>query len=114
LAWNTSEEDVKEQVFTLACAQEDITNLAKLTKYILKLADSYKVPTLKFNSDPIKQQKYYNEWTSKIYSFTYMFHQTVRVMRSGAFGTITFYDEPQYIGNKALYMLISSRVDFHF
>jgi hypothetical protein len=100
LAWNTSDEAFKPQVFTLAHAQEDITNLAKLTKDSIKLADTSKVPILKYDS--------------KIYTVTCMFHQTVRVMKSGAFGAITLYDDPNHIGNKALYMFVSSQVDFHF
>jgi hypothetical protein len=42
-----------------------------------------------------------------------MFHQTERVMKSGAFGVISLFDNPNLIDNKALFMLAKSRIDFH-
>jgi hypothetical protein len=102
LAWNTNDENFKLQVFTLAREQENITKLAKLTKDIIKLADTYKTPILRFDSDPIKRRKLFNAWISKIHSILCIFPQTAHVMAQGAFGSITFYDDSWNIGNKAL------------
>jgi len=87
------------------------TSLAKLTKELIKLADSYKVPELKFDEQASKRRFNYQAWIMKLQPILAMFSQTAQVLPNDK--VIPFTD-PHAIGNRALYLLILSRTDSYF
>jgi len=87
------------------------TSLAKLTKELIKLADSYKVPELKFDEQASKRRFNFHAWIMKIQPNLPMFPQTASVLPNNK--VIPFAD-PHTAGNRVLYLLISSRTDSYF
>jgi len=87
------------------------TSLAKLTKELIKLADSYKVPELKFDEQASKQRFNYQGWILKLQPILAMFSQTASVLPCDK---VIPFDDPHSTGNRALYLLISSRTDSYF
>jgi hypothetical protein len=87
------------------------TTLAKLTKELIKLAESYKVPELKFDEQASKRRFNYQAWIMKLQPILAMFNQTATVMPHDK---IIPFTDPHALGNRALYLLISSRTDSYF
>jgi len=87
------------------------TSLAKLTKELIKLADSYKVPELKFDEQASKRRFNYQAWLMKLQPILAMFSQTASVLPKDK---VVPFSDPHAIGNRALYLLISSRTDSYF
>jgi hypothetical protein len=87
------------------------TSLAKLTKELIKLADSYKVPELKFDEQAGKRRFNYQAWLTKLQQILAMFSQTSSVLPKDK---VIPFEDPNSIGNRALYLLISSRMDSYF
>jgi len=87
------------------------TTLAKLTKELIKLAESYKVPELKFDEQASKRRFNYQAWIMKLQPILAMFTQTAAVMPHDK---IIPFTDPHALGNRALYLLISSRTDSYF
>jgi hypothetical protein len=87
------------------------TSLAKLTKELIKLADSYKVPELKFDEQARKRRFNYQAWLMKLQPILAMFSQTASVLPHDK---VVPCSDPYAIGNHALYLLISSRTDSYF
>lgn len=77
----------------------------------MKLADAYKISELKFDVQANKRRQNYFTWSSKLQSILAMFSQTASVFKNQK---ITSFQDPKDIGNKALYLLIASRVDEYF
>jgi hypothetical protein len=77
----------------------------------MKLADDYKISELKFDVQASKHRQNYFTWSSKLQSILAMFPQTSMVFWNQ---TINFFQDPEDVGNKALYLLIASRVDEYF
>jgi hypothetical protein len=84
---------------------------AKLTKELITLAEKYKVPELTFDTKATKRRANYYLWSSKLRPILAMFPQTNKVLYNG---NITSYDNPNDVGNKALYLVISAKVDEYF
>jgi hypothetical protein len=82
-----------------------------LTKELIKLAESYKVPKLKFDEQASKRQFNYQAWFMKLQPILAMFAQTATVMPNDK---IVPFPDPHALGNRALYLLISSRTDSYF
>jgi hypothetical protein len=87
------------------------TSLAKLTKDLIKLADSYEVPDLKFDKQASKQQFNFHTWIMKIQPILAMFPKTASVLPNDK---VIPLPDPHTAGNRALYFLISSRTDSYF
>jgi hypothetical protein len=87
------------------------TTIAKLTKELIKLAESYKVPELKFDKQASKRRFNYQAWLMKIQPILVMFLQTSSVLPHGK---VVPFSDPHAIGNRALYLLIASRADSYF
>jgi len=87
------------------------TSLTKLTKELIKLADSYKVPELKFDEQASKRRFNYQAWLMKLQPILAMFSQTASVLPKDK---VVPFSDPHAIGNRALYLLISSRTDSYF
>jgi len=86
-------------------------SLAKLTKELIKLAESYKVPELKFDEQASKRRFNYQAWIMKLQPILAMFTQTATVLPRDK---IVPFSDPHAIGNRALYLLVSSRTDSYF
>jgi hypothetical protein len=84
---------------------------AKLAKELITLAEKYKVPELTFDTKATKRRVNYLLWISKILPILAMFPQTNQILKDF---DVTSYDHPEDIGNKALYLLISAKVDEYF
>jgi hypothetical protein len=84
---------------------------AKLAKELIKLAQTYKVSELVFNTRGTKCRTNYFLWSTKLLPILAMFPQTSEVFNSV---NITPYDDAEFVGNKALYLLISATVDEYF
>jgi hypothetical protein len=87
------------------------TSLAKLTKELIKLAESYKVPELKFDEQASKQRHNYQTWLMKLQPILAMFTQTASVLPRDK---VVPFTDPTALGNRAFYLLISSQVDSYF
>jgi hypothetical protein len=87
------------------------TSLAKLTKELIKLAESYKVPELKFDEQASKRHFNYQAWIMKLQPILAMFLQTASVLPGDK---VVPFADPASIGNRDLYLLISSRTDSYF
>ncbi len=74
---------------------------AKLAKELITLAEKYKVPELSFDTKATKRRANYYLWSSKLRPILAMFPQTNKVLHDG---NITSYDNPNDVGNKALYL----------
>jgi hypothetical protein len=86
-------------------------NQAKLANELIKLADTYKMPELKFDEQAKKHRYNYHTWITKLRSILAMFSHTSSVLCDDE---IIPFDDSECIGNKALYLLIGSRVDGYF
>jgi len=87
------------------------TSLAKLTKELIKLADSYKVLELKFDEQASKRRFNYQAWIMKLQPILAMFTQTASVLPNDK---VVPFSDPHATGNQALYLLISSCTDSYF
>jgi hypothetical protein len=87
------------------------TSLAKLTKELIKLADSYKVLELKFDEQAGKRRFNYQAWLMKLQPILAMFWQISSVVPKDK---VIPFEDPNAIGNRALYLLISSWTDSYF
>jgi hypothetical protein len=75
------------------------------------LADSYKVPELKFDEQASKRRFNYQAWLMKLQPILAMFSHTSSVLPKDK---VIPFEDPNAIGNRALYLLISSRMDSYF
>jgi hypothetical protein len=87
------------------------SSVAKLTKEIIKLAETYKVPELHFNEQASKRRFNYQNWIMKLRPILAMFPQTAKVLPGD---TIIPFEDLHHAGNRALYLLICSRADAYF
>jgi hypothetical protein len=86
-------------------------SISKLTKEIIKLADTYKVPELKFDEQAARRRFNFQTWIMKLKPILAMFSQTAKVLPTD---TVVPFDDPHHIRNRVLYLLICSRVDAYF
>ena len=84
---------------------------AKLAKELIKLANTYKVPELTFTDKATKRRFNYQTWFTKLRPILAMFNDTACLIQGEK---ITPYKDTDCIGNKALFLLIGSRVDAYF
>jgi hypothetical protein len=91
--------------------KKDRLSLAKLTKEIIKLADTYKVPELKLDEQASKRCYNYQTWIMKLHPILAMFPQTASVLPRDS---IIPFQDLHSIGNRALYLLLSTRTDSYF
>ena len=106
--------ELQRTLFALRDDDKNTNNpgsLAKLSKELIKLADTYKVPELKFEEQATKQRYNYRNWITKLRPILAMFSHTSSVIKEDE---IIPFQNPNCIGNKALYLLIGSRVDGYF
>jgi uncharacterized protein YdcH (DUF465 family) len=85
---------------------------AKLAKELIKLANSYKIAELTFDVQASKRRFNFSTWFSKMQTILSMFPQTASVIQHD--GKIGFYQNTNDFGNKALFLLIGSKVDTYF
>jgi hypothetical protein len=78
-------------------------SIAKLTKEIIKLAETYKVPELKFDEQAQWHRFNFQTWLLKLKPISAMFPQTAKVITCRHHG---FFCSPNHVGNCALYLLI--------
>jgi hypothetical protein len=116
--WNsaltTNNVDLQRALFTLRTItkkENDPSSQAKLAKELIKLADTYKVPELKFDEQAKKRRYNFHTWIMKLRPILAMFPQTSSILIDDE---IIPFDDPTCIGNKALYLLLGSRVDGYF
>jgi hypothetical protein len=96
--------DVKTEV-TINSAQ------AKLAKELIKLANTYKVPELNFFDQAGRRRFGYQTWLNKLRPILAMFPETSEVIQGEK---IIPFKDANCAGNKALYLVIGSRVDAYF
>ena len=84
---------------------------AKLAKELIKLADTYKVPELTLDTKATKCRTNYFLWSSKLRPILAMFPQMSKVFEDI---NIKPYDNPGDMGNKALYLLVSAKINEYF
>lgn len=84
---------------------------AKLAKELINLAETYKIPELTFDTKATKRRTNYFLWSSKLRPVLAMFSQTCKVFDEI---DIKPFQDPEDVGNKALYLLISAKVDEYF
>jgi hypothetical protein len=84
---------------------------AKLAKELMKISETYKIPELTFDTKAKTRRSNYFTWCSKLHPILAMFPQTSKLFQDNE---IISYENPEDIGNKALYILISSKVDEYF
>jgi hypothetical protein len=92
--------------------EQAATIQAKLAKELIKLANSYKIPELTFDVQASKQRFNFSTWYSKLQTILLMFPQTASVIDN--MGMVKFYENSNDVGNKALFLLIGSKVDTYF
>jgi hypothetical protein len=84
---------------------------AKLAKELIKLANTYKVPELTFSDQASKRRFGYQTWFNKLRPILAMFPETSEVIQGEK---IMPFNDANCVGNKALYLVIGSRVDAYF
>jgi hypothetical protein len=84
---------------------------AKLAKELINLAETYKIPELTFDTKATKRRTNYFLCSSKLRPVLAMFSQTCKVFDEI---DIKPFQDPEDVGNKALYLLISAKVDEYF
>jgi hypothetical protein len=109
-AISTGKEHLQSRLLMLRQGKSG-TSLAKLTKELIKLAESYNVPELKFDEQASKRRLNYQAWLMKVQPILAMFSQTASVLPRDK---VVPFSDPNTIGNCALYVLISSRTDSYF
>jgi hypothetical protein len=75
------------------------TSLAKLTKGLIKLVYSYKVPELKYDKQASKRKYNYQTWQMKLQQILEMFTQTACVLPRDK---VVPFADPAAMGNRAL------------
>jgi len=84
---------------------------AKLAKELIKLASTYKVPELTFVKKAARHLLTYQGWIARLHPILAMFPEMASVLKQE---DIIPFIPADCIGNKALFLLISSRVDDYF
>ncbi len=110
-AITTDNADLQRRIMALRTHQGTNITLAKLTKEIIKLADTYKVPELRFDEQASKRRFNFQNWIMKLRPILAMFPQTASVLPADS---VVHFTDPHNIGNKALYLLLCSRTDAYF
>jgi hypothetical protein len=77
----------------------------------LKISETYKIPELTFDTKTKTRQTNYFTRCSKLRPILAMFPQSSKIFQENE---IVPYETPGDIGNKALYILIRSKVDEYF
>ena len=85
------------------------TQLAKLTKDLLTHSEKHKVNELKYEEQAGKRRLYFHNWLTRLAAVIKMFAQTASVLDID--NDIILFSDPTCIGNRALYMLLCSKVD---
>jgi len=83
--------------------------LAKLTKDLLTHSEKHKVNELKYEEQAGKRRLYFHNWLTRLAAVIKMFPQTAPVLAID--NEIVLFPDPTCIGNRALYMLLCSKVD---
>jgi len=101
------------QALTNIRLQNNNTNsksqLAKLTKVLLTHSEKHKVTELKYEEQAGKRRLYFHNWLTRMSAIIKMFSQTAPVL--DVENNIIEFDDPNCVGNQALYMLLCSKVD---
>jgi hypothetical protein len=101
------------QALTNIRLQNNNTNsksqLAKLTKDLLTHSEKHKVTELKYEEQAGKRRLYFHNWLTRMSAIIKMFSQTAPVL--DVENNIIEFDDPNCVGNQALYMLLCSKVD---
>jgi translation initiation factor IF-1 len=84
---------------------------AKLAKELMKLANTYKVPELTFFDQAGRRRFGYQTWLNRLRPILAMFSETSEVIQGEK---IIPFKDANCAGNKALYLVIGSRVDAYF
>jgi len=95
----------KSETVTLTSAQ------AKLAKELIKLANTYKVPELTFTDKARARRTAYQTWFTKLRTILAMFAETSQLIQGE---NVIPFTNADCIGNKAIFLLIGSRVDAYF
>jgi hypothetical protein len=83
--------------------------LAKLTKDLLTHSEKHKVNELKYEEQAGKRRLYFHNWLTRLAAVIKMFPQTAPVLDID--NEIVLFPDPTCIDNRALYMLLCSKVD---
>jgi hypothetical protein len=110
-AITSNNETLQRRLMILRENQGNSGSISKLTKEIIKLADTYKVPELTFDEQAARRCFNFQTWIMKLKPILTMFSQTAKVLPTD---TVVPFDDPHHIGNRVLYLLICSRVDAYF
>lgn len=102
---------LQKWLMELQASQANSISLEKLTNEIIKLADTYNVPELRFDEQASKRQFNFQKWIMKLRPIVAMFPQTAGVL---PIDTVVPFTDPQTAGNRALNLLICSRTDSYF
>jgi hypothetical protein len=110
-AITTENATLQQRLMVLQGNETNNISLAKLTKKIIKRADTYKVPELRFDEQASRHHFNFQTWIMKLRPILAMFPQTAKVLPSD---TVVPFADPHCTGNRALYLLVCSRVDPYF
>ena len=83
-------------------------SLANLSEKLLTHEDKHKVPELRYDVQANKRRLLYHNWFTRLLPIIKMFPQTSPIYHDN---TIIPFNEPSCIGNQALFLLISAKVD---
>jgi len=91
--------------------QDDMMKQAKLAKELIKLANTYNVPELKFSEQAVKRRSSYTAWITKLKTILSMFPNTMNLIGRDA---ILPFSDLNFFENKVIFLLIGSKVDAYF
>ncbi len=91
--------------------QDDTSKQAKLAKELIKLANTYNVPELKFSEQASKHRLAYTAWITKLKTILSMFPSTMNLI---GYDFINPFPDAICFQNKAVFLLIGSKVDAYF
>ena len=85
-----------------------IVSVAKLTKELLTHAEKAKIDMLRWDEQASKRRSNFNSWLPKIKAIIGMFDETSSVLPDES---VIIFDDPKAAGNKALFTLLTARID---
>jgi hypothetical protein len=90
---------------------DNTSKQAKLAKELIKLANTYNIPELKFSEQATKRHMAYTAWVTKLKTILSMFPATTNMISQD---TIILFQDPNCYQNKAVFLLMGSKVNANF
>ncbi len=78
-----------------------------MAKELIKLANTYNVPELKFSDQASKRQTAYNAWITKLQTILSMFPGTMNLFQQD---NIVPFSDPNCAKNKAIFLLLDQKL----